>query len=222
MASDATITPETRAVSVTPQRNSVEMGEDTHMESHGLTKILRKDEDFVKDDFTVSDERVGRFVFDKTLQIVKLYVLDYLEDYTPECSYLLLTAIDWPYFYNQIWREFNSGKMRYFYQWDAVTPGMRYRATKQPAYISISSCWNKTFHDQNFLMLVSKPREESESESESETSSDESDSDEYDSDWPIPEDNPFGCCKTNLYFDQSDVPVLNTIFSTIDELFQSS
>ncbi len=68
-------------------------------------------------------------------------------------------------------------------------------------------------------MLVNKRREESETNFLSQ-SSDESDSDEYDRDFPIPEDNPFGCCKTNLYFEQSDMPVLNTIFSTIDELFQ--
>ncbi len=76
-------------------------------------------------------------------------------------------------------------------------------------------------------MMVNKRREESEkfflsqSSDESDSDSDETDS-EYDRDFPIPEDNPFGCYKTNLYFDRSDVPRLNTIFSTIDELFQSS
>ncbi len=111
-------------MSVTPPRSSVETDEDT---LH-LTKIVREDEDF-----TVSDNRVSRFVFDKTLQTVKLYVLDSYEEYTSECAYLLLTAIDWTYFYNQIWREFNfGGKIRYFYQWDAVSPGMRYRVTTRP------------------------------------------------------------------------------------------
>ncbi len=85
-------------------------------------------------------------------------------------------------------------------------------------------------------MMVNKRREESEknflsqSSDESDSDSDETDSDsdsdetdsEYDRDFPIPEDNPFGCSKTNLYFDRSDMPLLNTIFSTIDELFQSS
>ncbi len=91
-----------------------------------MTKIER--EDFVKQDFPVSDDRVGRFVFDTSLQTVKLYVLDSYEDYTSECAYLLLTAIDWTYFYNQIWRGFNFGdKIRYIFQWDAVTQGMRYQ-----------------------------------------------------------------------------------------------
>ncbi len=45
----------------------------------------------------------------KELQIVKLYVLESYEEYTSEWDYLLLTAIDWAYFYNQIWREFNIG-----------------------------------------------------------------------------------------------------------------
>ncbi len=88
-------------------------------------------------------------------------------------------------------------------------------------------------HDQNYLMMVNKRREESEKnvlsqssdesddEPDDESDSDETDS-EYDHDFPIPEDNPFGCCKSNLYFDRSDVPLLNTIFSTIDQLFQSS
>ncbi len=73
----------------------------------------------------------------------------------------------------------------------------------------------QTHHDQNYLMMVNKRREESEknflSQSSDESDSDETDS-EYDRDFPIPEDNPFGCCKTNLYFDRSDVPLLNTIF----------
>ncbi len=109
-------------MSVTPPRSSVETDEDALR----MTKIVR--EDFVKQDFPVSDDRVGRFVFDTSLQTVKLYVLDSYEDYRSECAYLLLTAIDWTYFYNQIWREFNFGdKIRYIFQWDAVTQGMRYR-----------------------------------------------------------------------------------------------
>ncbi len=166
MVPAAPITPKTRAMSVTLPRSSVETDEGALR----LTKIVREDEDFVKQDFTVSDDRVGRFVFDKTLQTVKLYVLDSYEEYTSECTNLLLTAIDWAYFYNQIWREFNFGsKIRDFYRWDAVSPGMRYQVTTRPAYISISSCWNKTHHDQNFVMilidfvmLVNKHREESE------------------------------------------------------------
>ncbi len=205
-------------MSVTPPRSSVEMDENALQERHGLTTIVHEDEDFVKQDFTVSDDHVGRFEFDKTLQTVKLYVLDSYEEYTSECTYLLLTAIDWTYFYNQIWSVF-GGKIRYFYRWDVVTQGMRYCWTTRTAYICISSCWNKTHHDQNYLMLVNKRREESETNFLSQ-SSDESDSDEYDRDFPIPEDNPFRCCKTNLYFEQSDMPLLNTIFSTIDKLFQ--
>ncbi len=88
-------------MSVTPPRSSVETDEDALR----VTKIVR--EGFVKQDFPVSDDRVGRFLFDTSLQTVKLYVLDSYEDYTSECAYLLLTAIDWTYFYNQIWREFN-------------------------------------------------------------------------------------------------------------------
>jgi hypothetical protein len=215
----ASAAPETRTMSVTPPRSSVET------DSLRLTKI--DCEDFVKQDFPVSDDRVGRFVFDASLRTVKLYVLDYYEDYTSDCPYLLLTAKDWTYFYNQIWREFNFGdKIRYIFQWDAVTQGMRYRVTTRTAYMCVTSCWDKTHHDQNYLMMTNKRREESEksvlSES-SDESDDETNSDsEYDRDFPIPEDNAFGCCKTNLYYDRSDVPLLNIIFSTIDQLFQSS
>ncbi len=98
-------------MSVTLPRSSVETDEDALR----LTKIVR--EDFVKQDFPVSDDRVGRFVFDTSLQTVKLYILDSYEDYTSKCAYLLLTVIDWTYFYNQIWREFNFGdKIRYIFQ----------------------------------------------------------------------------------------------------------
>ncbi len=215
-------------MSVTPPRSSVETDEDALR----VTKIVH--EDFVKQDFPVSDDRVGRFLFDTSLQTVKLYVLDSYEDYTSECAYLLLTAIDWTYFYNQIWREFNFGdKIRYIFQWDAVTQGMRYRVTTRTAYMCITSCWNKTHHDHNYLMMGNKRREESEKKLFV--------SKQRRVRWWIRRwirlwrdrlrvwswlsyswGQPFGCCKTNLYFDRSDVPLLNTIFSTIDELFQSS
>ncbi len=78
---------------------------------------------------------------------------------------------------------------------------------------------NKMLHDQNYLMLVNKRQENSETNFLSQSSDD---SDEYDRDWPLPEVNPFECCKKSLCFEQSDVPVLNTVFSAIDELFQSS
>ncbi len=199
---------------VTPPRSSIEMNEDALR----LTKIDLEDEDFVKQDFPVSDDRVGRFVFDTSLQTVKLYVLDSYEDYTSECTYLLLTAIDWTYFYNQIGREFNFGdKIRYIFQWDAVSPGVRYRVTTRMAYMCITSCWNKTHHDQNYLMMVNKHREESEknflsqSSDESDSDSDETDS-EYDRDFPIPEDNPFGCCKMNLFRSERRASVKHHFF----------
>ncbi len=87
-------------MSVTPPRSSVDTAED----AFHPTKIVH--EDFLKQDFPVSDDRVGRFVFDTSLQIVKLFRGSY-KDYASECAYLLLTAIDWTYFYNHIWREFN-------------------------------------------------------------------------------------------------------------------
>lgn len=91
-----------------------------------LRKVLVEDEDIVKQDFTVSCDRVGRFVFHKELQIVKLYVLESYDEYTPECSCLLLPAIDWTYFYNQIWRNFiMDEKIWYNFQWDGAMPGMR-------------------------------------------------------------------------------------------------
>ncbi len=86
------------------------------------------------------------------------------------------------------------------------------QASHQTTYpyhpVSIST----TLHDQNYLMLVNKCREDSETNFLSQ-SSDESDSDEYDRDWPLPEVNPFECCKKSLYFKQSDVPVLNHFFN---------
>ncbi len=229
MAAVVPNSPETsrRMMCVTPPKSSIEMREELTLaprknQGKSLRKVHVEDEDIVKQDFTVSCDRLGRFVFDKELQIVKLYVLESYDEYTPECSYLLLTAIDWTYFYNQIWRNFiMDEKIWYNFQWDGAIPGMRYNASKPPDYISISSCMNKTLHDQNYLMLVNKRRENSETNFLSQ-SSDETDSDEYDRDWPLPEVNPFECCKKSLYFEQSDVPVLNTVFSTIDELFQSS
>ncbi len=62
------------------------------------------------------------------------------------------------------------------------------------------------------ILLVNKRRENSETNFLSQSSDD---SDEYDRDWPLSEVNPFECCKKSLYFEQSDVPVLNTVFSAI-------
>lgn len=211
MAAAAPNSPETsrRMMCVTPPRSSVEIREELTFaprknQGKSLRKVLSEDEDIVKQDFTVSYDHVGRFVFDKELQIVKLYVLESYEEYTSECTYLLLTAVDWAYFYNQIWRNFNMDEhIWYIFQWDGTTPGMRYHVSKPPDYLSIASCWNKTLHDQNYLMLVNKCQEDFETNF---------DSDEYDRDWPLPEVNPFECCKTSLYFEQCDIPMLNTIF----------
>ncbi len=99
--------PETsrRMMCVTPPRNSVEIREELTLalrknQGKSLRKALSEDEDIVKQDFTVSYDRVGRFVFVKELQIVKLYVLQSYEEYTSKCTYMVLTAIDWTYFYN--------------------------------------------------------------------------------------------------------------------------
>ncbi|KAL0148374.1 hypothetical protein M9458_052005 [Cirrhinus mrigala] len=111
MAASGPNSPETsrRMMCVTPTRRVVEMREELTFaprksQGKSLKKIFCEDEDFVKQDFPVSDDRVGRFVFDKELQIVKLYILESYKEYTSECDYLLLTAIDWAYFYIQIWR----------------------------------------------------------------------------------------------------------------------
>ncbi len=82
---------------VTPSKSSIEMREEVTLaprknQGKSLRKVLVEDEDIVKQDFTVSCDRLGRFVFDKELQIVKLYVLESYDEYTPECSCLLLPS----------------------------------------------------------------------------------------------------------------------------------
>lgn len=81
----------------TPTRHSVEMSEELTLaprnyQGKSLIKVLNEDEDFVKQEFPVSDDRVGRFLFDKKLQIVKLYVLESYEEYT----FLLCTCFCFP------------------------------------------------------------------------------------------------------------------------------
>ncbi len=81
MAAAVPNSPETcrRMMCVTPPISSIEMREELTLaprknQGKSLRKVLIEDEDIVKQDFTVSCDRVGRFVSDKELQIVRLYV----------------------------------------------------------------------------------------------------------------------------------------------------
>ncbi len=72
MAAAVPNSPETsrRMMCVTPPRSSIEMREELTLaprknQGKNLRKVLIEDEDIVKQDFTVSCDRVGRFVFDK-------------------------------------------------------------------------------------------------------------------------------------------------------------
>lgn len=150
--------------------------------------------------------------------------MDFLEEeLTSQDPCLIFPAKDWFIFYNQIWRDLNGvgEKIWYFFKWDGATPDEWYSVSKPSDNMSISNCWNKTLHDQNYVKLVNKHCEESEMDFLSQ-SSDGSNSDEWDRDWPIAEHNPFECCKRSLYFEWSDIPVLHNIFLTIDKLFHLS
>ncbi len=90
MAAAVLNSPETsrRMMCVTPPKSSIETREELTLaprknQGKSLRKVLIEDEDIVKQDFTVSCDRLGRFVFDKELQIVKLYVLESYEMLLP-------------------------------------------------------------------------------------------------------------------------------------------
>lgn len=106
------------------------------------------------------------------------------EELTSQTRCVVLPAIDWGFLYNQIWQDFNFGigeKMCYYVKWDRAMPAVRYTVSKPGDNVSISTCWNKTLHDQIYLKLL-KSHEETEM-SFCFQSIDESSDEE---DWPIP------------------------------------
>ena len=228
------MTTETSLVGVTPTRSSVETVENLpyalqKKQRIHLTKFLHEDEDFVKQEFLLGDVYIGGFVFDKTSHTVKLYAMEFFEEeLTSETPCVLFSAKDWSFFYNRVWSDLNgvASKTYYINEWDGATPNVRYKVTKDSKepkpddYVLVSTCRNKTLHEQNRLKLR-KCYEEAEIRNSKYWLQSSSDSDS-DNDFPIPEDYPFECCTKSLVLLWSDMPMLHSTFSLIDMFFKLS
>lgn len=136
MTSATPKTPKTvrKIMRISPTKGPVEMREELTFaprkkQGVKLIKFLNEDVDVVKHDFSMSDGRVGRFVFDKVMRTVKLYTGATEEDFTSECAFLLFPAKDWYLFYNHIWRDLNDcdDAPLYMAEWSGVIPDTRFR-----------------------------------------------------------------------------------------------
>lgn len=98
-------------------------------QSVSLTKFLHEDVDFVKRDFSMSGNRVGRYLFDKASRTVELYAIDLGGDFTSQDPCLIFPAKDWFIFFNYVWRDLNDcgDDPLYIAEWDSVIPETRFR-----------------------------------------------------------------------------------------------
>ncbi|KAL0147332.1 hypothetical protein M9458_057357 [Cirrhinus mrigala] len=91
---------------ISPTRGPVEMRKDLTFaprkkQGVSLTKFLHEDMNKMSRDFSMSGNRMGRYVFDKVMRIVKLYAVDIEDDFTSQEPY-------WWLFYNNVWRDLND------------------------------------------------------------------------------------------------------------------
>lgn len=94
-----------------------------------ITSFIQEDEDIVKREFSLADNRVGSFEFDKMRRCVSLYSTDLGEERSDSDPCLFLPIQDWLLFYNRVWRDLHECLQEpvFIAEWSGVTPGMRYR-----------------------------------------------------------------------------------------------
>ncbi|KAL0159636.1 hypothetical protein M9458_043361 [Cirrhinus mrigala] len=136
MAAAAPKTPKTarRVMCISPTRGPVEMRKELTFaprkkQGVSLTKFLHEDMNKMSRDFSMSGNRMGRYVFDKVMRIVKLYAVDIEDDFTSQEPCLIFPAKDWWLFYNNVWRDLNDcgDDPLYIAEWDSIIPGKRFR-----------------------------------------------------------------------------------------------
>lgn len=165
-------------------------------QSVSLTKFLHENEKFVRYDFTMSDRRVGRYLFDKESRCVRLFTGDLGDGITTDDPCLMFPAKDWFIFYNYVWNDLNNcgDAPLYIAEWDSEVPQTRYRVVgdhcrKLPDdFVYIFRCNDKTK-----IM-------------------------EYT--WPIPESEHHKYYDLVYLFQWKDVRMFDNIFSCIDKLFR--
>lgn len=163
--------------------------------SVSLTKFLHEDMDFMKCDFSLSGDRLGRYFFDKSSRTVDLYNIALGDDFASQAPCLTLPAKDWFIFFNYVWRDLHDcgDKPLYVAEWDGVIPDTRYRVVGDHSKklpddcVYIFRCDNKK-----------KLREYA---------------------WPIPESEHNVYYDLRFLFQWKDVRVLDNIFSCIDKMF---
>ncbi|MGL5118769.1 MAG: hypothetical protein ACRC7H_06085 [Plesiomonas shigelloides] len=94
-----------------------------------ITSFLHEDEEFVKRTFSLSDDRVGGFDFDKERRCVSLYNTErgMENDVLDPC--LFLPEQDWSLFYKYVWTDLDKYRQdpRFVGEWRSVIPGIWYR-----------------------------------------------------------------------------------------------
>lgn len=94
-----------------------------------ITSFLHENEDIVKRTFSLSDDRVGSFEFDKERRCVSLYSTDRGMESSVLDPCLFLPAQDWALFYNYVWNELDKYRQDPLFvgEWRSIIPGIWYR-----------------------------------------------------------------------------------------------
>ena len=161
-----------------------------------LTKFLHEDSAFVKRDFSMSGNRVVRYVFDKVQRCVKLYTADVEEDFTSQNPCLIFHDKDWFVFFHYVWRDLHDcgDNPLYVAEWDGLIPDTRFgvvgdHSKKLPDdCVYVFCCNDKT-------KLCERA-------------------------WPVRESEHHLCYDMKFLFQWKDVRMLDTVFTCVDKMFR--
>ncbi|KAL0149346.1 hypothetical protein M9458_055384 [Cirrhinus mrigala] len=186
---------------ISPTRGPVEMRKDLIFASRkkqrvSLTKFLHEDMNKVSRDFSMSGNRMGRYVFDKVTRTMKFYAVDIEDDFTSQEPCLIFPAEDWWLFYNNVWRDLNDcgNHPLYIAEWDSIIPGKRFRVVGDHSKklpddcVYIFYCEDKT-----------KINERT---------------------WPIPESEHYMHYEMRFLFQWKDIHIIDDVFTCIDKMFR--
>lgn len=165
-------------------------------QSVSLTKFLHEEINMTTRDFSMSGDRVGRFVFDKVMRTVKIYAMDVEDNFTTREPCLIFPDKDWWLFYNYVWRDLNDcgDDPLYIAEWDGIVPDTRFRVVADHSKklpddcVYIFCCNDKT-----------KIREHL---------------------WPIPETEHYMHYDMKFLFQWKDVHIIDDVFTSIDKMFR--
>lgn len=165
-------------------------------QSVSLTKFLHEDMKFVKRDFSMSGGRVGRYVFDKVMRVVKLYAVDVGDEFTSQEPCLIFPAKDWFIFFNYVWRDLNDcgDEPLYIAEWDGVSPDTRFRVVGDHS---------KKLPDDCVYIFCSNEKTKL-----------------CERVWPIPETEHYVCYDMKFLFQWKDICLFDNLFTCINKMFR--